>query len=851
MLHSHKKTPPVNHLPIKNIIPALQHALRNHRSAVLTAPPGAGKTTHVPLALFPEPWLSHQRVIMLEPRRLAARAAAHRMAVTLGEQVGETVGYRIRLDTRIGPTTRIEVVTEGILTRLLQQDPSLNGYGLVIFDEFHERSLHADLGLALCLESQQVFRENLRLLVMSATLDCEKIAQLLDNAPTISCEGQTFPIETHYLDQPCSTPAEKMVVQTVKRALSDHSGNILVFLPGIGEIRRVERGLQEINLGPTVRLVSLYGNLPQQDQDRAIQPPPQGQRKVVLATNIAETSLTIEGIRMVIDMGYARVAKFDPRTGMSRLETIKVSRDSADQRQGRAGRLESGICYRLWTEVEHHTLLHRTPPEMLDADLSSLALELAQWGATDPSELGWLDAPPSGAYAQATGLLKQLGALDEQERITPHGNRMAEMPLHPRLAHMVLKAKSLGMETLACELAAMLSERDFLKSQHAERNNTDIRVRVDVLHTPKSRGKDIVVDRRSLQRILQAAEQLKRQLNVNNVNLTHKHVDLDKVGLLLAFAYPDRIAQCQNRNEHRYRLANGRGAYFSEPQALSADDYLVIAQLDGSQQWARIFLAAPVNLEDLEEHCPELITEVQFVTWDHRTSAVSARQQRRLGELILQDQPLENADPNQVTKALIQGIRQQGIDCLPWTKELRNWQARVNFMRRVEDAQASWPDMNDQHLLDTLEDWLAPYATGLVRLDQVKRIDLKKPLQAQMTWKQQKELDQQAPTHLTVPTGSKILVDYSSNEIPVLAVRLQEMFGQSETPTIAGGKVPVIIHLLSPARRPMQVTQDLASFWRNSYQEVKKELKGRYPKHHWPDDPLQAEPTKRTKHATK
>ena len=838
-------------LPIETVLPALQQALRNNRNAVLTAQPGAGKTTHVPLALIPETWLSHQRVIMLEPRRLAARAAAHRMAAMLGEQVGETVGYRIRLDTRIGPTTRIEVVTEGILTRHLQHDPSLNEYGLVIFDEFHERSLHADLGLALCLESQKILREDLRLLVMSATLDCEKVALLLDHAPTISCEGQSFPIETHYLDQPCSTPAEKTVVQTVKHALSDHSGNILVFLPGIAEIRRVERGLQEMNLESNVHVVSLYGNLSQQDQDRAIQPPLQGHRKVVLATNIAETSLTIEGIRLVIDMGYARVAKFDPRTGMSRLKTIKVSRDSADQRQGRAGRLEPGICYRLWTAAEHSTLLHRTPPEMLEADLSSLTLELARWGATDPNELGWLDAPPPGAYAQARDLLTRLGALDEQERITPHGKRMAGMPLHPRLAHMVLQAKSLEMEPLACELAAMLSERDFLKSHQGERNNTDIRVRVDVLHTLKNRARDIVVDRMSLQRILQATEQLKRLLNVTTLHGAHNQADLDKVGLLLAFAYPDRVAQCQNRNAHRYRLANGRGAYFSEPQALSAEDYLVIAQLDGGQQWARIFLAAPVNLDDLKEHCPELIKEVQFVTWDDRELAVSARQQRRLGELIFQDQPLANADPDQVTKTLIEGIRQQGIDCLPWTKELRNWQARVNFMRRVTGDDTGWPDMDDQHLLDTLEDWLAPYITGLFRLDQVRRMDLKKPLQAQMTWKQQKELDQQAPTHLTVPTGSKIHVDYSSNKIPVLAVRLQEMFGLSETPTIAGRKIPVMIHLLSPGRRPVQVTQDLGSFWKTSYQEVKKELKGRYPKHYWPDDPLQAEPTKRTKRATK
>ena len=837
------------HLPIETKIPELQRALGEHRNAVLTAQPGAGKTTHVPLAMLKEPWLANQRMIMLEPRRLAARAAAYRMAMTLGEQVGETVGYRIRLDTRVGPDTRLEVVTEGILTRLLQHDPSLNGYGLVIFDEFHERSLHADVGLALCLESQNVIREDLRLLVMSATLDCEKVAQLLDKAPIISCDGQSYPVDTHYLDKPCSTSAEQMVVQTVKRALSDHSGNILVFLPGIAEIRRVERGLHPMNLGLHVHVVPLYGNLSQQDQDRAIQPPPQGQRKIVLATNIAETSLTIEGIRLVIDMGYARVAKFDPRSGMSRLETIKVSRDSADQRQGRAGRLEPGVCYRLWTAAEHETLLQRATPEIEEADLASLALELARWGTTDPNELSWLDPPPIGAYAHARDLLKQLGALDEQGHLTSHGKQMADMPLHPRLSHMVLTAKRLGMESLACDVAVLLSERDFLKTQPGERN-TDLRIRVDFLYATQNFTDDRSVDRVALQRILKSTEQLKRHVTLSHGNSSHGQGDLNTVGLLLAFAYPDRIAQCQNRSERRYRLANGRGAYFSEPQTLASEDYLVVAQLDGGRQWARIFFAAPVNPEALEEHCPELIRQVEFVTWDTRASAVSARQQRRLGEIVLQDQPLNNADPEEVTRALMEGIRQHGMDCLPWTKELRNWQARINLVRNVSGEESGWPDLNDQHLLDTLVEWLGPYVSGMYRLDKVQRLDLKKPFHALLTWKQQQDLDQQAPTHVTVPTGSRIPLDYCSHEIPILAVRLQEMFGQSETPTIAGGKVPLMIHLLSPARRPVQVTQDLASFWRTSYQEVKKELKGRYPKHYWPDNPLQAEPTKRTKKPT-
>ena len=840
----------MSQLPIETIIPELQGALRAHSNVVLTAQPGAGKTTHVPLALLNAPWLANQRIILLEPRRLAARAAAHRMAATQGEQVGETVGYRIRLDSRIGPTTRIEVVTEGILTRLLQHDPSLNGYGLVIFDEFHERSLHADLGLALCLESQKILRNDLRALVMSATLDCEAIADQLGNAPIISCNGQSFPIETHYLDRPSATPEEKLVAHTIKRALSDHTGNILTFLPGIAEIRRVERNLQAMNLGSDIRVVPLYGNLSQQDQDQAIQAPPPGQRKVVLATNVAETSLTIEGIRIVIDLGYARVARFDPRSGMSRLETIKVSRDSADQRRGRAGRLEPGVCHRLWTAAEHATLLQRGMPEILEADLSSLALELARWGTADPNELSWVDPPPTGAYAHARDLLQQLGALDKNGHITPHGKQMAEMPLHPRLAHMVLQGKSLGIESLACDLAVLLSERDFLKTQPSERN-TDLRIRVDILYSLKHGKDDRSVDRVALQRILKSTKQLRRHLNLNTAESGKGQGDLDNIGLLLAFAYPDRIAQCQNRSERRYRLANGRGAYFSEPQTLATEDYLVVAHLDGGRQWARIYLASPISLGAIEVHCPELIRQVEFVTWDSRASGVSARQQRRLGEIVVQDQPLKNADPEKVTRALMEGIRQQGIDCLPWTKELRHWQARVNFMRRVTGVDSIWPDIHNQHLIDTLEEWFGPYVSGVFRLDQVKRIDLRKPLHAILSWKQQKELDQQAPTHVTVPTGSKIQLDYCSNETPVLAVRLQEMFGQKETPRIAGGRVSIMIHLLSPARRPVQVTQDLGSFWRTSYQDVKKELKGRYPKHDWPDDPLHAEPTRRTKKVTK
>ena len=833
-------------LPVDTIIPELRRILTKTPNAVVTTQPGAGKTTRVPLGILNEPWLDNQRIIMLEPRRLAARAAAYRMAATLGEHVGETVGYRIRLDKRIGPHTRIEVVTEGILTRILQSDPSLDGYGLVIFDEFHERNLHADLGLALCLETQTALREELRILVMSATLDTESISSLLGNTPIISCKGTVFPIETRYLSHPPPKITEQPVVQAVKEAVSNCPGNILVFLPGIGEIRRVERGIRNSNVGSHVHVAPLYGDLSQSEQDLAIQPPAPGQRKIVLATNIAETSLTIEGIRIVIDTGLVRVAKFDPRSGMSRLETIKVSKDSADQRQGRAGRIEPGVCFRLWTVREHQGLLQRTTPEILESDLSSLALELAHWGNTDPHKLSWIDPPPRGAYSQAKELLVRLGAIDDEGRITTHGKQMVQLPLHPRLAHMVLEGKRLGLEHLACELAVILSERDFVKSQPGDRN-IDLQVRVDVLHHPEKHKQNFSVDRIALKHILKATVHLKKQLDLDSENTDYHKNYSEDVGLLLAFAYPDRIAQCQNRAEGRYRLANGRGAVVSELQALSGEPYLVIAHLDGEQQWARIFLAAPVRTEALEEHCSDQISELQFVKWDDSTLGVSARKQRRLGELILEDQALRHPDPDQVTAALIQGLRQLGIDCLPWTKALRSWQARVLFMRQLEGENSSWPDVGDLHLLDTIDEWLGPFLPGLSRLDQIQRMDIQKPLLSLINWEQRKELDDQAPTHLTVPTGSKILLQYPLNESPVLAVRLQEMFGQWETPRIAGGRVPVLIHLLSPARRPVQVTGDLASFWANSYQEVRKELRGRYPKHHWPEDPLKAKPTTRTK----
>ncbi len=825
-------------LPVDEVLPSVAAALRTTNNAVLQAPPGAGKTTRVPLALLDEEWLSDKRILMLEPRRLAARSAAAFMARQLGEDVGDTVGYRVRMDSRVSKRTRIEVVTEGVLTRLLQDDPSLTKVGLVIFDEFHERSLQADLGLALCLEIQSALRDDLSLLVMSATLAGTAVSALLGNAPVITSTGRSFPIETRYLpaDARRSTGSAFLnhVASSVKRTMAETSGSILVFLPGVAEIKRVERSLREAQLGPAIDICPLYGELSQAAQEQAILPAASGQRKVVLATTIAETSLTIEGIRVVVDSGLARVPRFDPVSGLTRLVTVNISRASAEQRRGRAGRLEAGVCYRLWSEGAHNKLAEYNRPEILDADLTPLALDLAQWGVGDPNTLAWLDPPPTAHYAQARELLQELGAVNGDGVITPHGGRMAQLAMHPRLAHMALTGIELNQGAQACDLAALLSERDVLKGER----DADLALRLQALRNDIADA--LTADIAACKRVRKQAQLWRRQLNITD----HTAASVDHSGVLLAHAYPDRIAQRRPGGEPRYLLANGRGACFTHHEPLSAADYIVAAHLDGTQREARIFLAAAITHAELEAHFASLITTRNIIEWDNREACVQARSQRNLGALILEDVAMSNAEPQAIAHAMLQGIRKMGIDCLPWTKNLRAWQQRAQFLHLLEPQH--WPDVSDEHLLATAEEWLAPYLNDVSRRTHLDGINLHAALTGLLDWEQQRKLETLAPTHISAPSGSRIAIDYS-NQPPILAVRLQEMFGLKDTPRIAGGRIALLLHLLSPARRPVQVTQDLAGFWANSYFDVKKDLKGRYPKHHWPDDPLQAQATARAK----
>lgn len=823
-------------LPIEAVLPALAAALRAGTGAVLQAAPGAGKTTIVPLALLGEPWLGGRRIVMLEPRRLAARAAAHRMAQLLGERVGDTVGYRVRMETRVGPSTRIEVVTEGVLTRILQHDPALEGTGIVIFDEFHERSLHADLGLALTLQSRAVLREDLRVLVMSATLDGGPIASLLGDARVITSEGRAFPVETRWLPRKIEGRMEPAVARSVCAALDTEDGDVLVFLPGAGEIRRVEEMLVADGIPPNTRVMPLFGNLPQEAQDEAIRPSPPGRRKVVLATSIAETSLTIEGVRVVIDSGLMRVPRFSPRTGMTRLETVPVSRASADQRRGRAGRSGPGLCLRLWTEGEDASLQPHRPPEILEADLAPLALELAAWGVADPAELQWLDPPPAASFAQARELLAELGALDASGAVTAHGRRMSALPLHPRLAHMLLRAKEMRLGATGCDLAALLAERDILRGE-GRAPDADVRLRLAALR--RERGAGYSVDHAALHRVTAEAKDLRRHLNVSSVD-----ADDEMAGVLLALAYPDRIAQRRAGGGARYLLRNGRGAAFPEPQSLSEQTYLVAAELDDAGREGRILIAAPLELGEIERHFADQVVTDESVAWDDAAGAVRARRTERLGALVLHDAPLADPDPQRIAAALVDAVRREGVGSLAWSKAATQLRERIGFLHHHDP---SFPDVADEALSGSMGEWLGPHLFGMRKMDEVRRIDLVPVLEGMLAWEQRRRLDDWAPTHIDVPSGSRIPVDYGDAAAPVLAVRLQEVFGWTETPRIAGGRVPLTLHLLSPAHRPVQVTRDLASFWRTGYFDVKKDLKGRYPKHYWPDDPLVAEATARAR----
>ncbi len=830
-------------LPVDEILPSLRQSLAAHQAVVLQAPPGAGKTTHVPLALLNEPWLAGRSILILEPRRLAARAACARMAQLLGESAGQTVGYRIRFDSKVSAQTRIEVLTEGILTRRLQSDPELKNVGLVIFDEFHERHLHADLALALCHDSQKALREDLKILVMSATLDGASVSKLLNDAPIVTSHGRSYPVDIRYLPRDPDAPLPQTVCDSVMDALEKHEGDVLVFLPGAWEIRRTQELLQA-RIGSRAELFPLYGDLPWEAQDRAIQPSA-GRRKIVLATPIAETSLTIEGVRVVVDSGFARVPQFDPRSGLSRLTTVRVSRASSEQRAGRAGRLAPGACYRLWSETTQRGLVPQSLPEIRGADLAPLALELAAWGVRDVRTLSWLDPPPEAAFSQARELLAELDAVDTEGRITETGHAMARLPLHPRLSHMLFTAQQLGQGALACDVAALLSERDVLVGE--ARRSADFAQRVEALQAFRKHGRagaqSHQADANACARVNQASQQFQRLLSSAKSMPT---ADVQQTGLLLALAYPDRVALARVPGETRYLLASGRGARLPESEMRLRQPCIVAASLDAGETEGLIYSAAPLDVEALREHFATHIRTEEVVRWDPQQQVVIARREERFGALMLDSKPLTEVDPAMLRAALLEGIRRLGIEALPWTREAREWQTRVLSLRQWLPDEG-WPDVSDAALRETLAEWLGPWLDGMTRREHLARLDLLAILKAQLDWEKGRRLEEGAPTHIAVPSGSARRLEYLPGESPVLKVKLQEMFGLADTPRVAWGKIPVTLHLLSPAQRPIQVTQDLRGFWERTYPEVKKELKGRYPKHPWPDNPWQAQPTARAK----
>ena len=812
-------------LPIDPALPQITAALRDTNAAVLVAPPGAGKTTRVPLVLIEEPWATNKKILVLEPRRLAARAAAERMAATLGEKVGETVGYRVRFGSQVSHKTRIEVVTEGVFTRLVLDDPALEGIAAVLFDEFHERSLDADLGLAFARDAQQGLREDLRILVMSATIDGARIAKVLGNAPVIASEGRSFPVETRYLGRDPRTPIERAVAEAVTRSLRADPGSVLAFLPGAAEIRRTETLLREQVKDPMVDIVPLYGGLDWAAQNQAIAPTSAGRRKVVLATSIAETSLTIDGVRIVVDSGLARVPRYEPDVGLTRLETVRVSRAAADQRRGRAGRTEPGVCCRLWDEPQTASLEPYAKPEILAADLSSFVLDLAQWGVNDPGKLAFLDAPPSAALAEAKALLTELGAIDAQGRITEEGRKLNRLPLPPRLARMVVDAAAEGAGARAADIAAILTERGL------GGDDADLGHRLDAFRRDRSRRGE------------EARRMAKRWAEEAGGARSAEKSDLS-VGAILALAYPDRIAKSRGAGG-AFLLANGRAGNVDPASALVREPFLVVAELAGTAAQARVLLAAAISLVEIESRYGERIESREDISFDNASASLRGRRSRRLGAITLDDRPMKIVPDDEAARALAQGIARLGVARLPWTNTLKQWRDRVMFLRRAEGEE--WPDLSDEALAACADEWLAPHLLAKTALGDVTAGDLETALDAMLPWPLKRRLDAEAPTHFAAPSGSSVPIEYEAEEGPKLSIRVQELFGLDKHPSIAAGKVPLVLELLSPARRPVQVTRDLPGFWRGSYAAVKAEMKGRYPKHPWPDNPLSSPATRRAK----
>ncbi len=826
------------------VVAEVHAALRDGIAAVLVAPPGAGKTTGIPLALLDAPWLDGGRILLLEPRRLAARAAASRMAALRGESVGGTIGWRMRGDTRVSATTRVEVVTEGVLTRMLLDDPTLDGVGVICFDEFHERSIHGDTGLALALNTQALLRPDLRLLVMSATIDGARVASLLGDAPVITSTGRAFPVATTFAPPRAGQRMEEATAASVRDALAQHDGDVLVFLPGAREIRRVA-SLLDGTVPPAVDLWPLFGMLDARAQDAAIAPSPSGRRKVVIASAIAETSLTIEGVRVVVDGGWSRVPRYSARTGMTRLETVRVSRASADQRRGRAGRVAAGHCIRCWHEFDDAALRAHGSAEILDADLAPLALDLAGAGIARADELQWLDTPPAAAFAQARTLLAALGALDGAGRLTAHGRAMSALGVHPRMAHLLLMARERKTLALACDLVAILEERDPVRAIDARLLDPDLALRIDALRSGRrALPAGLAIDDAALARCRETARALRDRMNVRRAD-EQPSDELPSLGALVALAYPDRVARRRDGAGARYLLRNGSGAFMRDQgSALAREEWIACAALDGAGRDATVQLAAPLDAATVRELFASQITARRTVLADAETGRVRGLITESLGAITLVERTAEDLSQPERATALRTLILEGWPEALPWSDGATRLRARLAFLHHHD---ARWPDVSDAALRDDVDAWLAPALDGARSLGDVRRADLGALLLDRVEWSVRTTIERLAPTHITVPSGSRIAVDYSDPAAPVLAVRLQELFGARDTPSVFEGRVPLVIHLLSPAHRPVQVTRDLPGFWRSSYADVRKDLRGRYPRHSWPEDPLTATPTHRAK----